>query len=34
MDEKPPVMDLQALLNGIDIQGGDESFDSITKPPY
>lgn len=34
MEEKPPVMDLQALLNGIDIHGGDESFDSITKPPY
>ncbi|KAK4161474.1 hypothetical protein QBC43DRAFT_97507 [Cladorrhinum sp. PSN259] len=34
VDEKPPVMDLQALLNGIDISGADDSLGSITKPPY
>ncbi|KAK4229934.1 hypothetical protein QBC38DRAFT_358160 [Podospora fimiseda] len=34
VDEKPPVMDLQALLNGIDFSGGDDSLGSISKPPY
>lgn len=33
-EPKLPVMDLQALLKGIDSHGGDQHLGSITKPPY
>ncbi|VBB72900.1 Putative protein similar to Protein EFR3 of Chaetomium globosum [Podospora comata] len=33
-EDKLPVMDLQALLKGIDSHGGDRHLGGITKPPY
>ncbi|KAK3943097.1 hypothetical protein QBC46DRAFT_378172 [Diplogelasinospora grovesii] len=33
-DEKPPAMDLAALLMGIDSHAGEQSLGTVTKPPY
>jgi len=33
-EPRPPVMDLQALLKGIDSHAGEKSIGTFSTPPY